>query len=65
MVAKTAKGRIQMAKWRKNESMAKAIAREGKSIITGAARELLSIFTLGLARPRKARFNLPYPKRKR
>jgi len=52
-----------MAKWRKRESMGKAIAREGKGIVKGVARELLSLATLGLARPRKARFRLPYPKR--
>ena len=55
-----------MARWRKNESIGKAMAREGKGIIKGVARELLSLATLGLARPRKARLNLPYPpKRKR
>jgi len=55
-----------MAKWRKNESIGKAMTREGKSILEGVARGLLSLATLGLARPRKAKFNLPYPpKRKR
>ena len=54
-----------MAKWRKNESMGKAIAREGKSILGGVARGLLSLATLGLSKPKKARFNLPYPKRKK
>jgi len=54
-----------MATWRKNESLGKAMAREGKSIIRGVARELLSLATLGLARPRKARLNLPYPRKRR
>lgn len=55
-----------MARWRKNESVGKVIVREGKSIVKGVARELLSLATLGLARPRKARLRLPYPpKRKR
>ena len=54
-----------MAKWRKSESMGKAIAREGKSIVFGAARELLSLATLGLAKPRKEKFRFPQPKRKR
>jgi hypothetical protein len=53
-----------MAKWRKNESLGKAMAREGKSIISGVARELLSLATLGLAKPRKPRFRLPSSKRK-
>jgi len=54
-----------MAKWRKNESLGKAMAREGTSIVTGVARELLSLATLGLARPRKAKFRFPKLKRKR
>ncbi len=54
-----------MAKWRKNESLAKAVTREGKGIVYGVASGLLSLATLGLARPRKAKLNLPYPKRKR
>ena len=55
-----------MVKWRKNDSMGKAIAREGKSILRGVGRELLSLATLGLVKPRRARLNLPYPpKRKR
>ncbi len=55
-----------MARWKKNESLGKALAREGKSIVTGVARELLSLATLGMARPRKAKLNLPHPpKRKR
>lgn len=54
-----------MANWRKNESLRKAVTREGKSIVYGVARGLLSLATLGLARPRRAKLNLPYPKRKR
>ena len=54
-----------MATWRRNESLGKTMAREGKSIVNGVARGLLSIVTLGLAAPRKAKFRLPYPKRKR
>jgi hypothetical protein len=54
-----------MARWRKNESMGKAIAREGKGFVKGVARELLSIFTLGMAKPRKAKFRFPKPKRGR
>jgi hypothetical protein len=42
-----------MAKWRKNESLRRALAREGKGIAKGVAKELLSIATLGLYRPRK------------
>ena len=48
-----------MARWRKRESMGKAIAREGKSIVKGAPKGLLSIATLGLYNPNKYR---PYPK---
>jgi len=40
-----------MAKWRKNESMKKALAREGKTIAKGVGKELLSVFTLGLYKP--------------
>jgi len=40
-----------MAKWRKNESMKKALAREGKTIAKGVGKELLSIMTLGLYKP--------------
>ena len=55
-----------MAKWRKNESLGKAMAREGKGIVRGVARELFSIATLGMYKPTKYRFRLPYPpKRKR
>jgi len=40
-----------MAKWRKNESLARALGREGNGIAKGVAKELLSIATLGLYRP--------------
>jgi hypothetical protein len=49
-----------MAPWRKRESLGKALAREGKSIAKGVAKELLSIATLGLYRPPRR-----YPKKKR
>ena len=42
-----------MAKWRKNESLKKALAREGKDIPKGVAKELLSIATLGLYKPKR------------
>jgi hypothetical protein len=51
-----------MAKWRKRETLGKALAREGKNIAKGVAKELLSIATLGLYRPKKYS---PYPKRRR
>jgi hypothetical protein len=51
-----------MAKWRKRETLGKALAREGKSVAKGVARELLSIATLGLYSPKKYR---PSPKRRR
>ncbi len=51
-----------MAKWRKRETLGKALGREGKSIAKGVAKELLPIATLGLYRPKK---NTSYPKRKR
>src|SRR5690349_528124 len=40
--------RNEIAKWNKNESLGKALSREGKGIAKGVARELLSIATLGL-----------------
>ena len=42
-----------MAKWRKNESLGRVLAREGRSITKGVGRELLSIATLGLYKPKK------------
>ncbi len=41
-----------MAKWRKKESLGRALAREGKRIVKGVAKGLLSIATLGLYNPR-------------
>jgi hypothetical protein len=49
-----------MAKWRKRETLGKALVREGKVIAKGVAKELFSIATLGLYGPNKYR-----PKRKR
>ena len=49
-----------MAKWRKRESLGKVLAREGKGIAKGVAKELLSIAILGFYSPKKYR---PYPKR--
>ncbi len=54
-----------MAKWRKKESLGKALAREGMGIVSGVARGLLSIATLGMAQPRKAKFRYPQLRRKR
>jgi hypothetical protein len=45
--------RTEMAKWRKKESLGKALAREGGSIAKGVGKELLSIATLELYRPSK------------
>ena len=42
-----------MAKWRKRESLGHAMAREGKSIAKGVGKELLSIATLGLYKPKR------------
>ena len=42
-----------MAKWRKKEPLGHALAREGRSIAKGVGRELLSIATLGLFKPKK------------
>ena len=41
-----------MAKWRKHESMSKAVAREGRGITKGVVKKLLSIATLGLCKPK-------------
>jgi hypothetical protein len=51
-----------MAKWRKRETLGKALAREGKGIAKAVGKELLSIATLGLYNPKKYRH---YPKRRR
>jgi hypothetical protein len=45
-----------MAKWRKNDSLKKALAREGKSIVRGVGKELLSIATLGFYNPKRRKF---------
>jgi hypothetical protein len=42
-----------MAKWKEDESLSKAIAREGGQIVKGVGSELLSIATLGLFAPEK------------
>ena len=42
-----------MAKWRRNESIGKALGREGRGIAKGVFKELLSIATLGLYKPKK------------
>lgn len=42
-----------MAKWRKRESLGRALAREGGSIAKGVGKELFSIATLGLFSPRR------------
>ena len=42
-----------MAKWGKKESLGHALGREGRSIAKGVVKELLSIATLGLFRPKK------------
>jgi hypothetical protein len=42
-----------MAKWRKRESVGRALAREGGSIAKGVGKELFSIATLGLFSPRR------------
>jgi hypothetical protein len=44
-----------MAKWRKHESVAKAVAREGRGIAKGVVKELLSIATLGFYKPRRGK----------
>ena len=49
-----------MAKWRKRESLGRAVAREGGSIAKGVGRELLSLATLGLYKPPRR-----YPKKRR
>jgi hypothetical protein len=42
-----------MARWRKNESLSRALAREGRGIAKGVVKGLLSIATLGLYKPRR------------
>jgi hypothetical protein len=50
-----------VAKWRQRKTLGKALAREGKSIAKGVAKELLSIATLGVYNRKKYK---PYPKRR-
>jgi hypothetical protein len=52
-----------MAKWRKNETLTHALAREGGSIAKGVGKELLSIATLGLYRPKRSahEITIKYP----
>ncbi len=52
-----------MARWRKNESLGKALAREGRDIAKGVGKRLLSIATLGLYEPRGK--NTSWKKRRR
>src|SRR5882672_53482 len=47
--------RTMMARWYKDESMGKAIAREGGEILSSAGKDLLSIATLGFYRPGRSR----------
>jgi hypothetical protein len=42
-----------MARWKKNESLSRALASEGCGIAKGMGREVLSIATLGLYKPRR------------
>jgi hypothetical protein len=42
-----------MAKWRKNESLSRAVVREGRGIAKSVVKELFSIATLGLYKPRR------------
>ncbi len=43
-----------MARWKKNESLSRAMAREGAGIAKGVGKELLSIATLGFYKPKKS-----------
>ena len=51
-----------MAKWKRNESLSRALAREGRGIAKGVVKELFSIATLGLYKPKRG-YN--WKKRKR
>ena len=51
-----------MAKWRKRQSLGRALAREGRGIVKAVGKELLSIATLGLFNPRRRRQS---PRRRR
>jgi len=50
-----------MARWRKRESLQRALARESSSIAKGVGKELLSIATLGLFRPSGGTFRYTKP----
>lgn len=52
-----------MAKWKKNESIEKALGREAGGIAKSVGSELLSIATLGLFKPRKSaqEITIKYP----
>jgi hypothetical protein len=52
-----------MAKWREHESMSKAVAREGRGIAKGVVKELLSIATLGLFKPKRGNGKRGKPRR--
>lgn len=43
-----------MAKWKKRESLGKALGREAGGVAKSVGSELLSIATLGLFKPRKS-----------
>jgi hypothetical protein len=42
-----------MAKWGKKETLTRALAREGRGIAKSVVKELFSIATLGLYKPRR------------
>jgi hypothetical protein len=52
-----------MAKWRKNESLGRALGREAGGIAAGVGKELLSIATLGFYRPKRGahEITIKYP----
>ena len=50
-----------MARWRKRESLQRALSREAGGVAKSVGKELLSIATLGLFRPSRGTFR--YPKR--
>jgi hypothetical protein len=52
-----------MAKWRRNESLGRALGREGGGIAKGVGKELLSIASLGFYRPRRSahEITIKYP----
>jgi len=54
-----------MAKWRKNESLSRALRREGAGIAKGVGKGLLSIATLGFYKPRRKNHGWKIGKRRR